>query len=284
MKWKKLVAALVAVIMMMSVTCVAAFAKEESTSPVDELLLLFDDGTNPMVANPPSGKSYTLDNFAKLAQYTGMGYNKGTKGPIILTKAKLMKDGKSCEVYLLTMTGLEIPTLTAQTTDPVTTVLAGMERKNDYAWNVRKILKANVPKGANVILAGHSLGGMVAQQVAANKKIQDRYNILNIVAWGSPVEFEGQIEGQLTRLADVNDIVPTLSAASANDEDVYTEDGGYSAADITFEAHRNSYVREDVWGAYDVLGMPGGSAKLILDLTTQQFFESGFAFMEYLGF
>lgn len=54
-------------------------------STVDKLFSVFDDGSNPMYSNPPKGKSLTLKNFPQVAQYAGLGYNHGMKGPIIIT-------------------------------------------------------------------------------------------------------------------------------------------------------------------------------------------------------
>ena len=227
-----------------------------------------------MYSNPPTGKSLTLKNFAQLAQYAGLGYNHGMKGPIIITEGTLKVDGKSCDIYLVTLTGLEVPTLT------------GLELSNDFEKNVRNAMKKAVPKGANVVLAGHSLGGMVAQQIAADTSVQKRYNILNIVAYGSPVMFKGQIEGTLKRMGDVNDPVPYLSAETFKDFEVQDgtlqkEDSGLGL-DITFAAHRNSYFDEKTWGKYDVLGFKGGDATIKLKLKTQKFYESQYMFIDQL--
>ena len=40
------------------------------------------------------------------------------------------------------------------------------------------------------------------------------------------------------------------------------------------EAHVDSYLRSDLWGKYDVTGTKYGSAKLILDLSTQTFYHA----------
>ena len=207
-KLKRVLAVLLTTLLFMTMTSVAHLGYAVDQSTVDQLFAVFDDGSNPMIANPPTGKTYTLKNFAKLAQYAGLGYNHGMKGPIIITEGTLKTGGKKCDVYLVTLTGLEVPTLTPQTTDVVTVGQAGLELSNDFERNVRRVMKVEIPKGANIVLAGHSLGGMVAQQVAADKAMQKRYNILNIVAYGSPVMFKGQIEGTLKRMGDVNDPVP----------------------------------------------------------------------------
>ena len=285
-KLKRVLAVLLTTLLFMTMTSVAHLGYAVDQSTVDQLFAVFDDGSNPMISNPPTGKTYTLKNFAKLAQYAGQGYNHGMKGPIIITEGTLKANSKKCDVYLVTLTGLEIPTLTPQTTDVVTVGQAGLELSNDFERNVRRVMKKEIPKGANVVLAGHSLGGMVAQQVAADKTMQKRYNILNIVAYGAPVMFKGQIEGTLKRMGDVNDPVPYLSAETFKDFEVQDgtlqkEDSGLGF-DITFAAHRNSYFDEKTWGKYDVLGFKGGNATITLKLKTQKYHASQYMFIDEL--
>ncbi len=148
---------------------------------------------------------------------------------------------------------------------------------NAYYYNVVNIITNNVPQGANLILAGHSLGGMIAQQVSANSTIKARYNILNVVCFGSPLLAAGFREGTVKRLGDVSDFVPYLSGNLFVTPirailGLNRENGGYAGRPIT--AHKECYVREDVWGRYDVTGTKNGSASLTLDLDTREFFRS----------
>lgn len=270
----------------MTMTSVAHLGYAVDQSTVDKLFSVFDDGSNPMYSNPPKGKSLTLKNFPQVAQYAGLGYNHGMKGPIIITEGTLKNGNEQCDIYLVTLTGLEVPTLTPQTTDVVTTGQAGLELSNDFERNLRRVMKEAIPKNANVVFAGHSLGGMVAQQIAADTSVQKRYNILNIVAYGSPVMFKGQIEGTLKRMGDVNDPVPYLSAETFKDFEVQDgtlqkEDSGLGL-DITFAAHRNSYFHEECWGKYDVLGFKGGNATIKLKLKTQKFYASQYMVVDQL--
>ena len=285
-KLKRVLAVALTTLLFMTMTSVAHLGYAVDQSTVDKLFSVFDDGSNPMYSNPPKGKSLTLKNFPQVAQYAGLGYNHGMKGPIIITEGTLKNGKEQCDIYLVTLTGLEVPTLTPQTTDVVTTGQAGLELSNDYERNLRRVMKEAIPKNANVVFAGHSLGGMVAQQIAADTSVQKRYNILNIVAYGSPVMFKGQIEGTLKRMGDVNDPVPYLSAETFKDFEVQDgtlqkEDSGLGL-DITFAAHRNSYFDEKTWGKYDVLGFKGGDATIKLKLKTQKFYESQYMFIDQL--
>ena len=285
-KLKRVLAVALTTLLFMTMTSVAHLGYAVDQSTVDKLFSVFDDGSNPMYSNPPKGKSLTLKNFPQVAQYAGLGYNHGMKGPIIITEGTLKNGKEQCDIYLVTLTGLEVPTLTQQTTDVVTTGQAGLELSNDFERNLRRVMKEAIPKNANVVFAGHSLGGMVAQQIAADTSVQKRYNILNIVAYGSPVMFKGQIEGTLKRMGDVNDPVPYLSAETFKDFEVQDgtlqkEDSGLGL-DITFAAHRNSYFDEKTWGKYDVLGFKGGDATIKLKLKTQKFYESQYMFIDQL--
>jgi hypothetical protein len=222
-----------------------------------------------------SASSATYTNAAEIAQLVDDGYNQGTKGPITITKGTLKTTFSSKTVYLITLSGTEW--VFNQSTEALTDLFSGFNLQNSYYYNVVNIISANVPKGSNLILAGHSLGGMIAQQVAADTTIKRNYNILNTVTFGSPLLSNGSREGTVRRLGDVSDIVPLLSVQTILSPlralaGLNREDGGYYLQPIT--AHTECYTRTDVWGKYDVTGTKYGSAKLILDLSTRTFFKS----------
>ena len=215
------------------------------------------------------------DNAPEIYTYVRDGYNQGSQGPISITKGTLKSGFSSKTVYLVTLSGTEL--VLNQSTGVLTDLLSGFNLNNVYYANVVNIIKANVPRNANLILAGHSLGGMIAQQVAGNSEIKSRYNILNTVCFGSPLLAAGTREGTVRRLGDVSDPVPYLSGSLFNNTlwaimGLNREDGGYGIRGIT--AHNQSYFRTDLWGRYDVTGTKYGGAKLILDLDTRTFFQS----------
>ncbi|MBR5365809.1 MAG: hypothetical protein IK132_06165 [Clostridia bacterium] len=222
-----------------------------------------------------SASSTTYKNAAEIAQLVSDGYNQGTKGPISITKGTLKTTFSSKSVYLITLSGTEW--VFNQSTEALTDLFSGFNLKSAYYYNVVNIISANIPKGSNLILAGHSLGGMIAQQVAADSTIKRNYNILNTVAFGSPLLSNGAREGTVRRLGDVSDVVPLLSVQTILSPiralaGLNREDGGYSLQPVT--AHKESYTRADVWGKYDVTGTKYGNAKLILDLSTRVFYQS----------
>lgn len=217
----------------------------------------------------------TFTEAPQLYTYVRDGYNQGTLGPISITKGTLKNGSSSKTVYLVTLSGTEIAL--NQSTEIITDLLSGFNLESAYYRNVVNTIVANVPKNANLILAGHSLGGMIAQQVAANSTIKNRYNVLNTVCFGSPLLSAGSREGVVRRLGDISDPVPYLSGSLFNNTlwailGLNRENGGYGPLGI--HAHNLSYARSDVWGNYDVTGTKYGGAKLILDLDTRVFYQS----------
>ncbi len=220
-----------------------------------------------------SVKTYT--NATEIYTLVRDGYNGGVKGPISITRGTLKSGFSSKTVYLVTLSGTEL--VLNQSTEVITDLLSGFNLESTYYHNVVNTIRANVPRNANLILAGHSLGGMIAQQVAANSTIKANYNVLNTVCFGSPLLAAGFREGTVRRLGDVSDPVPYLSGNLFVTPvrailGLNREDGHYYLAPIT--AHNASYSRADLWGKYDVTGTKYGSAKLTLDLSTRTFFKS----------
>lgn len=206
-----------------------------------------------------------------LAEYIYTGYyhcdtsiNLDTEGPIHIVNATLTKDNVDTEVYLIGLSGTEF--IFNQTTGIITDLQVGFEQDNLYLQNVVNTITEVVPENSNIILTGHSLGGMIAQQASGNYTLKSKYNILNVISFGSPLINPIGREGTVKRLGDTSDIVPYLSVHSAllpfwQVLGLEKEDGGYGGF-LDFDAHMYSYLREDVWGEYDVLGFKGGNATL----------------------
>lgn len=235
------------------------------------VLLLTGIGSSTVFAGSRQTVTYTQAN--EVCEVCYLGYNEGVKGPIVVTKGKLITKSASKEIYLITLSGTE--QVKNQSTGFWTDLKAGFNQDNAYLKNVVSVIKNNIPTGSNLILSGHSLGGMVAQQVAANTDIKSNYQILNTVTFGSPLISAGSREGTVKRLGDTADVVPYLSATGHIIWQICglnRENGGYGSNVI--DAHLESYLRSDVWGSYDVLGYKNGTASMELDLSTQTYFQS----------
>ncbi|MEG1292147.1 MAG: hypothetical protein RSD28_07610 [Lachnospiraceae bacterium] len=205
-----------------------------------------------------------------MARYIYAGYyhcdtgtNPDFNGPIHIVEATLTEHNQNTPVYLIGLSGTEL--ILNQPTNIISDLQCGFEQNNYYLREIVKIICNEIPKGSSIILTGHSLGGMEAQQASENSILKNNYNILNVISFGSPLINPSGREGTLNRLGDVGDVVPYLSVNTFTHpvHQIYgltREDGGYGSDFAA--AHMKSYIREDVWGNYDVLGMKSGTATL----------------------
>ena len=242
-----------------------------------------------MVYKMQNGETVTIENAAQMATLTKVGYaDYQTAGPISITEGRMTYNtywgAEDKEVYVVALSGTET-IVENQTTTVKEDLLSGFELSNEYATNVKNAIIDRIPAGSNIILAGHSLGGMVAQQVAADKYIKDNYEVLNTVTFGSPLIKGFTREGMVKRLGDSSDKNTFYSISSVLNivwqyAGVNHEDGGYNGDSSA--AHCDSYLREDVWGNYDcagekrgsVLGVETGSRMLTLNFATTSFYTS----------
>lgn len=193
---------------------------------------------------------------------------------IRIVPAKLTKDGTTTDIYLVGLVGLSFTI--SNTNSYFASIFSSMNLGNEYLSLVEETIQNNVPQGSKLVIAGHSLGGMVAQQLVNNKDIKDKYEIIHVLTAGSPYIPTGSPEGSLIRLVDRNDIVPYMSIASifafSKQKDAVKEDGGYTA--MPRSAHNLSYLKDDVWGKYDALGYKHGNAQIEFDNSETMFFST----------
>lgn len=260
-----------------------AFAEEEQTTTTytnaSELAKFtfkgYNNGSLPAPTTTLGLLEYTLETFVMGDEYNG---------PIGIVEATLNQNGEEKPVYIVALSGTELiwsDYTGIQSTGAVTDLLCGFNLDNPYIKAVRNAMINNIPSNADVIFYGHSLGGMIAQEAAADSTIKRNYNILNTVTYGSPlIKLLSRREGVVRRLCDTSDIVPVLSVYSLTPLAViqywgserYSEDGGYNSDWLA--AHNESYLREDVWVNYDVLGIKGGNATLTFNMDDAIYFEA----------
>ena len=260
-----------------------AFAEEEQTTTTytnaSELAKFtfkgYNNGSLPAPTTTLGLLEYTLETFVMGDEYNG---------PIGIVEATLNQNGEEKPVYIVALSGTELiwsDYTGIQSTGAVTDLLCGFNLDNPYIKAVRNAMINNIPSNADVIFYGHSLGGMIAQEAAADSTIKRNYNILNTVTYGSPlIKLLSRREGVVRRLCDTSDIVPVLSVYSLTPLAViqywgserYSEDGGYNIDWLA--AHNESYLREDVWAKYDVLGIKGGNATLTFNMDDAIYFEA----------
>lgn len=178
--------------------------------------------------------------------------------PISITRAKLSKNGKTEEIYLILLSGTKC--WFRNVNSVLSCILCGLSLPNPYLRKVKNLVREHIPDGSKIVITGHSLGGMVAQQLAADRAMKKRYEILNLTCFGTPMVFTGKRSGTMHRLAERQDIIPRLSIREmfGLKYNIAFESGGYKFA--SHGAHNACYEREDVWGEYDCFGVKGGDA------------------------
>lgn len=215
-------------------------------------------------------------------QYENETFNDNYE-PYGIGKAILKEGDKETNVYVVTLLGTKFAYDDSgwQATDIFTDVLAGFDLNNPYVTNVKTSIVRDIPKGSKLILSGHSLGGMVAQELAADTYIKNNFQVLHTLTFGSPLcaYYEGRA-GQVVRLCDTWDPIPLLSKYTLTDYDNQlsnTErrvgDGNYGFFSM-ISCHTKSYSRDDVWGMYDALGYYHGNHEIIVDYTGMKYYPN----------
>ncbi len=274
MKMQKLIALLVTIFLMATVTVVPSFAATDVSAWLEKNVTVGADDPANIDARNVTGIR-TVKKVYQTFRYTQEAHPISGQGCFSITKGDLKENGKKCDIYLIASHGLEGSAF-GQNADLESCIAAGMEQSSAYLTQFMKVIKANVPKGANIIFAGHSLGGMISQQAAANKSMQKRYNILHVITWGSPVLCLGQIEGQLHRNCAAGDVVPLLSIYTLEDSGAQLKDRNREEADVipVIQSHVEGYNDKNAWKDYDAIGVKGGKAVLKMDDSTTKRFNA----------
>lgn len=265
MKFRKLIALVLTIFVMAAFAEVPSFAATDISSWLEKNVTVgVDDAANINARNVTGTR--TLKKVYQTFRYTQEAHPISGQGCFSVTKGVLKQNGKTCDIYLVAAHGLETSAF-GQNDDMESVLKAGLQQNSPYLKQYMAVIKQTVPKGANLILTGHSLGGMVSQQAAANKTMQKNYNILHVVTWGSPLIAKGQIEGQLHRMCAAGDVVPLMSEYTFTDTDAQLNDRNREEADVipVIQSHVDGYNDKDAWKDYDAIGVKGGNAVLKMD-------------------
>lgn len=208
------------------------------------------------------------------------GYNQGEKGSIQIIQGKYTSNqGNTMDVYVVTVSGTEneVPTVS---NSGLSLDIAALNIKNSpYYYRIKTVIRENIPKGSRIFLVGHSLGGMMTQQLATDKDLIDEYIIkFDLVFAGPYTQPNDPHEGGIRRLGDWSDVIPLETAnLLTHPKETVTYSREYGGYGVDFwNAHMNSYMDREVWGEYDVTGKKGGSATLDLDMSTRNFYKSDY--------
>ncbi|MEU9378329.1 alpha/beta hydrolase [Streptomyces sp. NPDC048255] len=86
-----------------------------------------------------------------------------------------------------------------------------------YSRAVTRALRSIVPSGTELALVGHSLGGITAMNLAADRDFCALYRVTHVVAIGSPVDGKRPADPRtrVCSLVNEHDVVPSLEGRSA---------------------------------------------------------------------
>ncbi len=120
--------------------------------------------------------------------------------------------------YVVVLSGMRRMTNASDPEDLLGSGAAVVGTTTNYTTCVREAIDAAlVPRGAEVLLVGHSEGGIVAMDLAGDRAFNGgRVRVKQVVAAGSPISSKPVAEGSGTRvlsIENVNDIVTHLDAA-----------------------------------------------------------------------
>lgn len=206
----------------------------------------------------------TLKTVAGVAHNIQVSY---PRGEVRICPAVLETESGARDVYFVTVRSLD--RVAKGPNNLLGALLLFCNKDCRYFRLTKKAIQEYVPAGSAIVIAGHSMGGMVVQRIICDDTLTETYEFLNAVTFGSPcvVTDKARREGRLVRFEDAGDIIPKLSLARliapSDYEDAIRIDCGYSDLDV---AHNWSYYGAEAWYAYDVLGVENGSAVLRLDM------------------
>ena len=183
----------------------------------------------------------------------------------IVKKAVLYTPGRDeREIYLVAMRGTDRSFDKTDVLGLPVCVKSALSKQNIYYDLVKKKMLDEIPEGANVAIAGHSLGGMIAQQLAADADLNKKFNIINLMTIGSPfVKVTGRT-CPLRRFADKADFIPwigfSIKANLVTQKPEFRANGYFGRV---VAAHTDSYRESDSWREFDCLGVKNGGNVIV---------------------
>ncbi|MFJ9339048.1 hypothetical protein ACIRP0_07105 [Streptomyces sp. NPDC101733] len=126
--------------------------------------------------------------------------------------------------YVLLLPGTSFALLSNSTPQDVIGAFDGVLRTDTtYTRAARRLLeRSGVPAGSELMIVGHSLGGLTALNLASDPEFSATYRLTHVIAVGSPIDNKRPADHttRVISLVNKHDVIPTLDGrgpASPND-------------------------------------------------------------------
>ena len=199
-----------------------------------------------------------IDNAQDLYNVVQQTYS--TSGPLLTAPVELHgSDGRTTQAY-----GAFFGGTTAgdgdQATGPLENIATAVGNLGPYSRQAEAIIRQEATLGQTVVLAGHSLGGGVAERVAVelqkdkNGDGRPDYDV-QLVTFGAPVWTDGRIaDDRRTDFVAQGDPVPYLGFYTSRPQNTISpEDGRVFRAPFGSDGAHGSY-QDDVFGQFEPFG------------------------------
>jgi len=154
----------------------------------------------------PGPASSTVHNALDLVQWAYQGYTLGVDGkPRPITLAPIVN---APHTWLIGLSGTDF--VDYSDTGIPADVLNALNLPSLYRMTLEEVIEKNVPAGDHLILTGHSLGGMVAQNLVGTA-VASRNPIDRIITFGSPIVRVWDPNVKYVMFAHPRDVVVNLS-------------------------------------------------------------------------
>ncbi|MGW8777781.1 lipase family protein [Streptomyces sp. NPDC055796] len=162
---------------------------------------------------PPPALAERLDTSGTIAGYVRNIGAVGTDGTLLVQQV-VGPDG--VERYVVQLAGMSgVSDKSPQ--DLLGAVHAVARPATPYSRAVSKALRRLIPSGCELALVGHSLGGITAMNLAADRDFCEIHRVTHVVAIGSPVDGKRPADPRtrVYSLVNEHDVVPSLEGRSS---------------------------------------------------------------------
>lgn len=267
---------------------------------------MIEDMTNGKYYYPDSTDEVTYTNIqdiARLSNYGSISVESQGK-PISIGKVYLHNtdledlygpNGK--EIYMVALNGTGF--VEGQQYGLLADLLSGMETDSQYLQYTLKAVLENIPEGSSLLIAGMSLGGMIAQQVMVQDCILQNYKVEYVTIIGSPAlcveerisQFEKYNQNPvINRIIDQQDLIPYACIDYLTGVDLYYKNTSIPKTGAVKENlfvnnaknpyktgiahHFVGYLADKIWKNYDALGFEGAKNTITLKHSNFTYYDS----------